>query len=60
MDRSQASSMYHSRSIEALRLQLNPIAYGFWQFAGTSIKEAREKIELGLELRMNLLDHADI
>jgi hypothetical protein len=43
MNRSQASSMYHSRSIEALRLQVNPIAYGFWQFAGTTIKEAREK-----------------
>jgi predicted oxidoreductase len=60
MNQSQASNTYRSRSIGALPLQVGPIAYGFWRFAGTSTKKAREKVELALELGMNLLDHADI
>lgn len=50
----------HKRRIGSIELEVGNIAYGFWRFAGTSVKEARAKVELALELGMNLLDHADI
>ena len=42
------------------RLQVSPIAYGFWRFAGTDVKTARAKVEMALEMGINLMDHADI
>jgi predicted oxidoreductase len=41
-------------------LQCFPIAYGLWRFAGTGVREAREKVEAALELGIDLFDHADI
>ena len=41
-------------------LQVGRIAYGFWRYAGTTVREAREKVETALEVGMNLMDHADI
>lgn len=43
-----------------LEVQTPPLAYGFWRFAGTSVKEARAKVEVALECGMTLMDHADI
>ena len=37
-----------------------PLAYGCWRFAGTDVKTAREKIEVALELGINLFDNADV
>ena len=37
-----------------------PIAYGCWRFAGTSVSEARAKIDAALEVGINIFDHADI
>ncbi len=42
------------------RLQISPIAYGFWRFGGTDVKTARTKVETALEMGINLMDHADI
>lgn len=39
---------------------VGPIAYGCWRFAGTSLVEARAKIECALEHGMTLFDTADI
>ncbi len=36
------------------------IAYGCWRFAGTSVTEARTKVETALECGMTLIDTADI
>lgn len=41
-------------------LRCAPLAYGFWRFAGTDVQSARHKVELALELGINLFDHADI
>ena len=41
-------------------LNVSAIAYGYWRFAGTSVREARAKVETALELGINLMDHADI
>lgn len=41
-------------------LRAFPLAYGLWRFAGTSVREAREKIEAALEVGIDLFDHADI
>lgn len=48
------------RLLGASTLRCAPIAYGFWRFAGTDVKSAREKVELALELGIDLFDHADI
>jgi predicted oxidoreductase len=37
-----------------------PLAYGSWRFAGSSLREARAKIDAALEIGVNLFDHADI
>ena len=60
MKHSPLLSASQTRTIATLPNQVGPIAYGFWRFAGTSVKEAREKVELALELGMNFFDHADI
>lgn len=41
-------------------LEVGPIAYGCWHFAGTGVAEAREKIETALACGMTLIDTADI
>lgn len=41
-------------------LQVFPIAYGCWRFAGHSLDASRAKIESALECGINLFDHADI
>ncbi len=37
-----------------------PLAYGLWRFGGTSVAEARAKVETALEAGIDLFDHADI
>jgi predicted oxidoreductase len=41
-------------------LRAFPLAYGSWRFAGSSLRDAREKIDAALEIGVNLFDHADI
>lgn len=36
------------------------LAYGCWRFAGSTVPEAREKVEAALSIGANLLDTADI
>ena len=59
-DTSMLPSTHHPRRLGSTDLTVGPIAYGFWRFAGTSVAEARAKVERALELGMTLLDHADI
>lgn len=49
-----------ARPLGQSSLRCAPLAYGFWRFAGTDVKSARHKVELALELGINLFDHADI
>ena len=39
-------------------IQVSPIAYGMWRFAGTDVKTATEKIETALDV--GITDQADI
>lgn len=41
-------------------LEVGPIAYGCWRFAGTDVATARAKVETALECGMTLVDTADI
>ena len=59
-DTSTLPSPHRTRRLGSTNLTVGPIAYGFWRFAGTSVSEARAKVEHALELGMTLLDHADI
>ena len=49
-----------SEKLGASNLQISPIAYGFWRFAGTDVQTALTKVETALEMGINLMDHADI
>lgn len=48
------------RPLGGSALRAFPIAYGCWRFAGTAVRQAREKVEAALEVGINLFDHADI
>src|SRR6478609_7683880 len=48
------------RPLPGTDLTVGPLAYGCWRFAGTSVTEARSKIEAALEAGMDLIDTADI
>ena len=48
------------RKIGRSDLSAFPIAYGCWRFAGTDVRDAREKVEAALEFGIDLFDHADI
>ena len=48
------------RPIGRSTLRAFPLAYGTWRFAGTSVRDARAKIDAALEVGVNLFDHADI
>jgi predicted oxidoreductase len=41
-------------------LEVGPLAFGCWRFAGATESSAQELIETALELDMNLIDTADI
>jgi len=41
-------------------VDLGPIAWGCWRFAGVSVAEARTRVETALECGMTLVDTADI
>jgi predicted oxidoreductase len=49
-----------SRILGRSSLRAFPIAYGCWRFAGTTVREARAKIETAIEIGISLFDHADI
>jgi 6-dehydroglucose reductase len=48
------------RPLGTTALRVFPIAYGCWRFAGTDVRQAREKIEAAVEAGITLFDHADI
>lgn len=48
------------RRLGASDLEVAPLAYGCWRFAGTDVAAARAKIEAALDAGMTLFDHADI
>jgi len=48
------------RTLGDTDLSCFPLAYGLWRFAGTSVKEARAKIEMALEVGIDLFDNADV
>jgi predicted oxidoreductase len=49
-----------ARALGPTHLRVFPLAYGCWRFAGTSVREAREKLEAALAVGIDLFDHADI
>jgi len=56
----QLPALPASRRLGASDLDVGPIAYGCWRFAGTSTDEATEKIEAALDAGITLIDTADI
>ena len=48
------------RPLGSSGLQVFPIAYGCWRFAGTDVPTARAKVDAALEVGIDLFDHADI
>ena len=48
------------RALGPTQLRAFPLSWGCWRFAGTGVREAREKIETALAIGINLFDHADI
>ena len=48
------------RALGPTTLRAFPLAYGCWRFAGTSVSEAREKVEAALAVGIDLFDHADV
>ncbi len=49
-----------TRRLGASDLEVGPIAYGCWRFAGTDLAAATAKIEAALDVGMRLIDTADI
>lgn len=49
-----------TRRLGSSDLEVGAIAYGCWRFAGTSVADARAKLEAALECGMTLVDTADI
>jgi predicted oxidoreductase len=49
-----------TRRLGASDLVVGPISYGCWRFAGTSVADARTKIEAAIDAGMTLVDTADI
>ncbi|MEP0521210.1 MAG: aldo/keto reductase [Hyphomicrobiales bacterium] len=49
-----------SRSRKMGQFQIGRLAYGCWRFSGTSLPEARKKINTALEIGANLIDTAAI
>ena len=49
-----------TEKLGASNLEISPIAYGFWRFAGTDVQTALTKVETALEMGITLMDHADI
>lgn len=48
------------RRLGASDLEVGPIAYGCWRFAGTTTADAHAKVEAALDRGMTLIDTADI
>ena len=48
------------RKLGASGIEVFPISYGMWRFAGTSVDQARAKIDAALEQEITLFDTADI
>ena len=48
------------RQLGSSDLSVGPIAYGCWRLAGSTVDDARRKIETALSCGMNLIDTADI
>ncbi len=48
------------RRLGTSALEVGALSYGCWRFAGTSVGEARDKVEAAVGLGMTLVDTADI
>jgi predicted oxidoreductase len=48
------------RKLGTSGMDIFPISYGMWRFAGTSVDQARAKIDAALEEEITLFDTADI
>jgi len=48
------------RTLGSTGIGVGPLAYGCWRFAGTSVADARAKVEAALAAGMDLVDTADI
>jgi len=48
------------RSLGPTTLQVSPMAWGMWRFAGTDVATARAKIDAAFEAGINFFDTADI
>lgn len=48
------------RKLGASGIEVFPISYGMWRFAGTPVGEARAKIDVALQEEITLFDTADI
>jgi len=48
------------RRLGTSSLEVGALSYGCWRFAGTSVAEARDKVEAAVGLGMTLVDTADI
>jgi predicted oxidoreductase len=49
-----------ARPLGRTLLRAFPLAYGCWRFAGSSLRDARAKLDAALALGVTLFDHADI
>ena len=48
------------RELGTSGVEVGPIAYGCWRFAGTGVTEATEKIDTAIDVGIDLVDTADI
>ncbi len=55
-----STSVHQEHPLDDLSVEIGPIAYGLWRFAGSSLPDARDKIETALASNMTLIDTADI
>ncbi|WND02833.1 aldo/keto reductase [Temperatibacter marinus] len=46
--------------LPGIELGAGPLAFGFWRFAGSTVKIAQEKIETALDVGITLMDNADV
>lgn len=50
----------HKRSLGKSGIEVSPIAWGMWRFAGDDVNAARRKVEAALDAGITLFDTADI
>lgn len=48
------------RSLGQTEIQVSPLAWGMWRFAGDDVSAARQRVEAALEVGITLFDTADV